>query len=249
MDVKSTVLLSGEMALRRRLDVVANNIANMNTTGFKREAPVFHSYVEKMKDAPVPAAGARQLSYVLDYGTVHDTSAGAFKATGNPFDFMINGEGYFAVQLADGGTAYTRNGHFELSPEGVLVDAEGRQVLSAEGQAIQIDPAQRARVSVAGNGAIQGPDGEIARIGVTRFADEAFVEQRGDGLFNGQNGTVVAGDTVVLKVGGLEGSNVNGVVETADLVEVQRRYQTSRNMTEGLNELRKTAISRLGRAE
>lgn len=249
MDVKQTILLSGEVALRRRVDVIANNIANMNTVGFKREAPVFHSYVDKMDDVSASPTGGKLVNYVLDYGTTHDLAEGGFKPTGNPFDFMINGAGYFGVRLADGSTAYTRNGHFELNANGTLVDSSGREVLSADGAPIQIDPAQRAGVSVAPNGTVQGPGGEIARIGVYQFDNEGTIEQRGDGLFSGPAATAVPGDAVTLKAGGLETSNVNGVVETANLVEVQRLYQMSRNMTEGLNEMRKSAISRLGKVE
>lgn len=249
MDVKSSVLLSGQVALRRKAEVIANNIANMGTTGFKREAPIFHSYVNKMDDAPVVAKGAKQVAYALDYGTMHDTSIGSFKATGNPFDFMINGQGYFGVRRADGQTAYTRNGHFEVDGNGVLVDAQGRPVMSAEGQPIQIDPTQRHRMSVAPNGAILGPDGEVGRIAVFGFQTDALAEQQGDGLFVGQNATALPAESISLKVGGLEESNVNGVVETADLIEVQRRYQASATMSNSLDELRKGAISRLGRIE
>src|SRR5262245_20560073 len=111
MDSNTSILLSGEMALRRQLDVTANNIANMDTVGFKREAPVFRTFVEKVEDSPVPAKDARKVSFVLDYGTVHDLTAGGYKPTGNPLDFMINGAGYFGVRTADGTVAYTRNGH------------------------------------------------------------------------------------------------------------------------------------------
>lgn len=249
MDVKSSVMLSGEMGLRRKLETIANNIANMDTTGFKREDPVFRTFLENMDDAPVPASGAKRTAYVLDYGTTHDTAAGAFKATGNPLDFMINGEGYFAIRMGDGSTAYTRNGHFEVNSNGVVVDGSGRELLSADGQPIQLDPTQRGKISVTANGSILGPEGLVGQVGITRFGNEGFVEQRGDGLFNGQGGTPAAADTIVLKVGGLEGSNVNGVVETASLIEVQRRYQTSRAMSDSMNDLRKSAIQRLGRVD
>src|SRR6478752_1000961 len=88
MDISSYVLLSQETALRRRLDVAANNMANMSTVGFKREAPVFHEYVETGDAADDPA---KKTSFVLDYGTIHDTRAGAFQATGNALDVMIDG--------------------------------------------------------------------------------------------------------------------------------------------------------------
>src|ERR1700754_463239 len=107
MDVSSFVLLSHEQALRRRLDVAANNMANTNTVGFKREQPLFHEYVEQTADAPIE--DAKKTSFVLDFGAVHDATQGAFQATGNPLDVMIDGPGYFSVQTP-GGVAYTRGG-------------------------------------------------------------------------------------------------------------------------------------------
>ena len=91
MDVSSYVLLSHEQALRRRLDIAANNMANANTIGFKREQALFHEYVEQTTGAPL--AEAKNTSFVLDYGAIHDTSQGAFQATGNPLDVMIDGPG------------------------------------------------------------------------------------------------------------------------------------------------------------
>src|SRR3712207_3773287 len=103
MDIPAYVLLSHEQALRRRLDVIANNMANASTVGFKREQPVFHEYIERSPDAVVDAA--KTTSFVLDYGAVHDTAQGSFQATGNPLDVMIEGPGYFSVETPEGGVA------------------------------------------------------------------------------------------------------------------------------------------------
>lgn len=249
MDVHSIVLLSHEVALRRRLDATANNIANMNTTGFRRETPVFHNYVERMREVPTQAPGARVVNYVLDYGTMHDMSPGAFKPTGSPLDVAIGGQGYFGVQLENGAVAYTRNGHFEVNGQGVLVTGEGRPVLSAEGQPIAIPLEQRARISIAADGTIAGPDGPIGRIGVFRFANDAMLSQRGDGLFDTNGAAAEPVPAPELKTGGLEESNVNGVAEAAEMVEILRSYQSSQRMTENINELRRSAIQRLGRME
>ncbi|HYZ47734.1 MAG TPA: flagellar hook-basal body complex protein, partial [Sphingomonas sp.] len=96
MDISSYVLLSHEQALRRRMDVVANNMANTSTVGFRREQPVFREYVEQSPETPVETG--RNVSFVLDYGAVHDTRAGAFQATGNPLDVMIDGPGYLTIE-------------------------------------------------------------------------------------------------------------------------------------------------------
>ena len=126
MDISSYVLLSQEQALRRRMDVVANNLANMNTVGFKREQPVFREYVEDTTSAVKPA---EKTSFVLDYGAVHDASNGAFQPTGNPLDVMIDGPGYLAVQSGDGTTAYTRAGYVKVLESGELATAGGQVIL------------------------------------------------------------------------------------------------------------------------
>ncbi|WP_204272550.1 flagellar hook-basal body complex protein, partial [Enterobacter hormaechei] len=85
----------------RRMDVVANNLANLSTTGFKREQPVFQ---EALRQSEGQEPAARSVSFVLDYGRVHDQTEGAFTATGNPLDVAVEGPGFLAVALADGGT-------------------------------------------------------------------------------------------------------------------------------------------------
>src|ERR1700748_1884783 len=135
MDVSSYVLLSYEQALRRRLDVAANNMANTNTVGFKRERPLFHEYVEKTADAPIE--DAKKTSFVLDFGAIDDTSQGAFQQTGNPLDLMIDGPGYLTVQTP-GGVAYTRAGFVKVLQSGELATSGGQPILDDNGRTITV---------------------------------------------------------------------------------------------------------------
>ena len=135
MDISTYVLLSHEQALRRRLDVAANNMANSETAGFRRERPVFHEYVENMEGLPHTAPQeARAARFVQDYRATLDTREGAFKATGNPLDIMIDGPGWLAVQDAGGETAYTRAGFLKVSEAGefkfVWKDDDGSEYVS-----------------------------------------------------------------------------------------------------------------------
>ena len=244
MDVSSYVLLSHEQALRRRLDVAANNMANMSTTGFKREQPVFREFVERGENAEVPAA--RNTSFVLDYGVVHDTAAGSFEPTGNALDVMIDGAGWLTVETPQG-PAYTRAGSLKVLESGDLATAGGQRVLGEGGQAINLPLEQAGRVAILADGTLAGPEGPLGRIAVTAFADEQALEPRGDGMMTGEGGRVLAAEETKLRSGGVEKSNVQPIVETTAMVEILRAYQTSMRMSESLNDMRKGAIDKLGR--
>lgn len=245
MDVSTYVLLSHEQALRRRLDVTANNMANSSTVGFKREQPLFHEYVEQSREAPVE--DAKKTSFVLDYGAVHDTAQGAFQATGNPLDVMIDGPGYLNVETPAGGIAYTRAGFVKVLETGELATSGGQRLLGDNGRPIAVAPDQAARVTISSDGTILGPEGAIGRLAITVFADENAVSPRGDGMMTGAGGRTLAAADIKLKIGGVEASNVQPIVETTAMVEILRSYQSSMRMSESLNEMRKNAISRLSR--
>jgi flagellar basal-body rod protein FlgF len=245
MDISSYVLLSHEQALRRKLDVAANNMANMSTAGFKREQPVFREFVERADKAMVP--DAKQTSFVLDFGQIHDTAAGSFEATGNPLDVMIDGPGYLAVETPEGGTAYTRAGYMKVSDSGDLITAGGQRLLGEGGKPINVPPEEQAGLTVVADGTVMGRSGPLGRIAVTVFDDERGVDPRGDGLFDAQNGRELASSETKLRSGGIESSNVQPIVETTSMVEILRAYQTSVQMNQSLSDMRKNAIDRLGR--
>src|SRR6476620_9229479 len=117
----------------------------MNTVGFKREAPVFREYVEKTDSAVEPA---KKTSFVLDYGAVHDASAGAFQVTDNPLDVMIDGPGYLSVEAPGGGTAYTRAGYIKVLESGELATAGGQKILGEGGKPIIAPPESAGRLSI-----------------------------------------------------------------------------------------------------
>ncbi len=245
MDISSYVLLSHEQALRRRMDVAANNMANMSTTGFKREQPVFREYVERGEQASVEAA--KNTSYVLDYGVVHDTAAGSFEPTGNALDVMIQGPGYLPVEITGGGTGYTRAGSLKVLESGDLATAMGQRVLGEGGQPINVAPDQAGRLAIAADGTVSAGADPIGRIAVTVFDNEQALSPRGDGMMTGEGGRPLAAADTKLRSGGTEKSNVQAIVETTAMVDILRAYQTSMRMSEDLAGMRKTAIDRLGR--
>lgn len=245
MDISSYVLLSHEQALRRRLDVVANNMANTGTVGFRREQPVFHEMTKRGEAAMT--RDAREAHFVLDFGAIHDVREGAFQATGNGLDLAIQGPGYFAVALPDGGTAYTRAGNLKVLDTGVLATGTGLPVRGEGGQPITVPPEAMGRVAIAADGSVTGPEGPIGRVTVTVFDDESRVDPRGDGMMDAAQGRVLAAAETRIKTGGLEGSNVQPIVETTHMIEILRAYQSSQRIADGINDMRKRAIERLGR--
>lgn len=245
MDTQSFVLLSHEQALRRRMDVAANNIANSSTVGFKSEQPVFHEYVEKVKDAPVE--DARKTSFVLDFGAIHDTAQGAFQATGNPLDVMIDGPGYLTVQAGDGSIAYTRAGFIKILENGDLAVSGGQRLLGDNDRPINIPEDQQRRITIASDGTVLGENGALGRIAVTAFANEVSVSPRGDGLITGANGRRLAAREAQLKTGGVEASNVQPIVETTRMIDILRSYQTSARISQDMDSMRSNAINSLGK--
>ncbi|KPH62815.1 flagellar hook-basal body complex protein [Novosphingobium aerophilum] len=245
MDVSSFVLLSHEQALRRQLDITANNMANTNTVGYKREQALFHEYVETVKDAPVQ--DARKTSFVLDFGAVHDTAQGAFQSTGNPLDVMIDGPGYLNVETPEGGVAYTRAGFVKILSTGELASSGGQRLLDQNGQPITIPADQMNQVSITEDGSVMAAGAQVGRLAVTSFADENMLEPRGDGMLTGTGGRFLAAAQTKLKTGGVEASNVEPIKETTNMVEILRSYQTSQRLSADLNDMRKRAIDRLSR--
>lgn len=246
MDIAAYVLLSNQQALRRQLDVAANNMANTSTVGFKREEPLFHDYVETTgTDAMAPGGTT---AFVLDQGAIHDTRAGAFQPTGNPLDVMVDGRGWLSVELEGGGTGYTRAGQLQLNEAGELTTAAGARILDEANRPIAVPPEARPTLAIAPDGSVTGGGGTLGRIAVTRFADEAALSPRGDGVMEGAGGQIVPQAEVKLKSGGLEASNVQPIVETTHLVEVLRAYQTSQKLADSMDELRRKALDKLGRA-
>ena len=203
--------------------------------------------VERGEENAVDAA--RSTSFVLDYGAVHDTRAGAFQTTGNALDVMIDGPGYIAVEAPGGGTAYTRAGSLKVLDSGELATSTGQRVLDENGQPIAIPADQLAGLTIGEDGSVTGTQGPIGRVAITVFDNEANVSPRGDGMMEGQGGRVLAAGETRLRSGGLEGSNVQPIVETTSMVEILRSYQSSQRMADGINDMRKRAIERLGRVD
>lgn len=232
------------MALRRRLDVVANNIANVNTAGYKRENVVFNVAERAM---PGVRGQGRHVAYVIDRGTAQDHSQGELIATDNPLDVAIIGDGYLTVRTAGGQLAYTRNGRLQILAGGELGLATGETIVNERGQSIILDPDDQ-QVTIGRDGLVTTSEGERGRISMARFAQDAKLTKLGNSLVLGNALPIEPGSTE-LRAGLVEGSNVSPIAETTQMIEILRAYQTIQRLTDRSNEIRGRAIERLGRVQ
>ncbi|QMW23709.1 flagellar hook-basal body protein [Sandaracinobacteroides saxicola] len=245
MDIGSVVLLGNEMALRRRVDVIANNIANLNTTGFKREQTMFATAIRAMDNATDPSH--RPVFQVLDHGVAPDMRDGPFQQTGNPLDIAIVGQGYFGVVSADGMLGHTRAGAIRISDDYFLETIGGR-LADADGRPIQVPPEATARVAILPDGTVMAGTEQVGRVGVWTGSVRT-IDPRGNTVMTIGDAVALPPNSVRLAVGGLEGSNVSAVVESTALIEAQRAYQSSQRMSDGIGDLQRRMIERLGRSQ
>lgn len=236
MDNPSLALLSRQTGLRRRVDIVANNIANAATTGFRREGLIFASHVERL-DIP-----GRSFVMTEDRASFTDSTPGALTVTGNPLDMALDGDGLFAVQ-AGAGTAYTRDGRFTRNAEGLLVTPAGHAVLDEGGAPIALPP-EAQTVAVSADGTLSADGAIIAVIG--RYRLDAGATRTADGLFTTSGVAQPAPETRVLG-GHIENANVAPVRELTELIEAQRAYERGQSMIEGEDERLRRAAERLAR--
>jgi flagellar basal-body rod protein FlgF len=244
MDTISHVALSLAAAMRREMNVTANNIANANTSGFRSERVAFETFLD------AGGAPGDDSDFVIDAGSYVDMRPGALASTGNPLDVALNGPGWFAYRAEDGRTAYGRDGRFMVDGEGNLVTVTGAQVLDAGGGPIGVPPDAGA-VEIAPDGTLSSEAGvPLARIGVFDLPAIQRFERLGGGLFvppEGEGaGAVPAVGTRVVQ-GALEQSNVQPIVEMTRLMDIQKAYERATQLTRTHDELARDAIRRIGR--
>ncbi len=241
MDNSLLVSLSQQLAAFRAMDVTANNIANVSTPGFKRESAKFEEYVAHV--APSEGqTGIQSVSFVKDAGVSRDLSQGTILNTGAPFDFAINGSGYFVVQTP-AGMRYTRDGHFTLDANGNIVNSDGYQ-LQGDGGAITITPTD-GDVQVGRDGTISGLTGQIGKLQVVDFADERALVKQGANLYSTAQAPVAAANATIGQ-GMLESSNVQPVLEISHMLEVMRAYQATASLSQSQEDMIRQAIDKLG---
>jgi len=241
MENAQIIGLSRQVALRRELDVIANNLANLNTTGFRGESVMFEEYLMPVAEMDSFRQPDRQLSYVLDRGTFHNFDQGNVVTTGAPLDVALQGEGFFVVQAPEG-ERYTRAGSFAIDNTGTLVTLDGKPVMG-EGGTIVFGP-DDVDIAIAGDGTISVGGEARDRLRVVEYAHPQLLAKVGENLFSGTGGAP-AERTRVMQ-GALEKSNVTAVAEISRMIEVTRTYETISHLLAKGADLRSKAIEKLG---
>jgi flagellar basal-body rod protein FlgG len=247
------VARTGLDAQNQRMRVIANNLANVNTTGFKRDRATFETLAYQNITSPgAPSSEANKYAVGLSLGsgvqmtgTARIDTQGSFTTTSNALDLAIEGNGYFQVLMPDGRTGYTRAGDFSLSADGKLVTGTG---MPAQPE-IQIpDGAQSISIGADGtvSATVSGTSTELGKIETARFVNAAGLENIGDNLLveTAASGTPQVGTPGIegrgaLRSGALEASNVNVVEELVDMIETQRAYEVNSKMISATDEMLK----------
>lgn len=233
--------LSRQVALERQLDIVANNLANVGTTGYKSEGLLFQQYLAR--NGAAPAAGGSSLSLVENPGNYTDFSEGPIVNTKNPLDVAIRGKGFFAVQTADG-VRYTRNGAFTLDAQGRLVTSEGDPVLGTNGPLVFSQT--ETDITIAPDGTVSSSEGQKGHLRLVSFTDPGQLRRQGFGLYaSDEEPEELPPESLHVVSGALEKSNVQPIAETSRLIQISRAYQAVTNALLSTGSLQENAIQQL----
>lgn len=243
MQGASLILTAYQDSLQTAMSVVANNVANSNTTGFKRTAVAFDSYLSQ----PTPKDSFR---FAVEKGIYRDAAQGATAITGNPLDVAIHGQGYLPIQT-EAGVRYTRAGAFQLDGEGMLVTATGDKVLDDGNQPLSF-PADATDIVIGSDGTISAKSGtgsvtQIGKLSVFSFKNEKDLAPAGENLYLALGAPELNPEGKLIQ-GAVERSNVRGVEEMTRMIEISRAYQRVANLLSTEHQRQTNAIQRLGKA-
>lgn len=245
MDNALYVGLSRQMTLRRELDIIANNIANADTSGFKVESLMLKT---DPKAPAVTKGGPNPVKFVVDDGVARDFTQGALRRTDAPYDIGIEGKGFFKVTTPDG-ERFTRDGRFQTDDRGRLVTQGGAPVADEGGGEITIDP-EKGPVTISSDGVVSQGVERVGKVGVFTFDNLSALEKTGDNLLkNASNLQPTASTEARVRQGMLEASNVLPVIQITRMIEVSRAYEQITRMMDSESELSRRSVERMGRVQ
>ncbi len=249
-------ILSGAVAQEKQMQVFANNLANVNTTGFKQDQQGFRGLFAQVSAGAVgPSSNGGLASAILSrpsgptervfaepHGVRTAFEPGRTRITGNPLDLAIQGNGFFEVKTAEG-TRYTRNGMFSLDNQRRLVTNQGQVVMGTKGE-LKVPPGT---VQINAQGTIQVDGNSIGTIKLVEFPENQMPQKSANGLFAGGRPKVAT--TTQVQSGHIEESNVNSLSEMVKMIEGMRSYESAQKLIQTLDRMTETAIQDLGRVQ
>lgn len=214
------ISLAYQNALWNKMMTVSNNMANINTSGFKKDSLLFSTHLHKIQTTE--AHKFETVSFPKQLGIAKDFSLGNFEHTGNTLDLALEGKGFFALQTP-AGEMYTRNGKFRIDSEGRIVTDEGYPLLSQEGEAIFISP-QETQILISKDGRLETENGLVATLRLVDFQNPQELSKHTGTLFYSESEPIFAENASVAQ-GFIETSNVNGIIEITEIIDIQRKYE------------------------
>jgi flagellar basal-body rod protein FlgF len=241
--------LSRQVVLERQMDVVANNVANINTNGFKADRSLFEEYLRSPAHEDNFQRSDRRVSFVQDRASFHDFAAGNTELTKNPLDVSIDGGGFLAVQTP-AGERYTRDGGLQINNLGQLVTAGGNPVMGVSGPIVFQPTDKQINIAADGNVTVLEGTGRTdsvrGKLRLVSFADAQKLIKDGNNLFSAGQGVTAQPDiTSKVRQGFIEKSNVNSVTEMSRMIEITRTYTQISALLQQQSDLHKSAIEKL----
>jgi flagellar basal-body rod protein FlgF len=243
MDNILYVGLSRQMVLQNQIDVIANNVANVDTNGFKVEALMVQSDPTRVQNSPGSPLN-NNVNFPQQAGVVRDFTQGELKPTGGVLDMALQGDGFFKVQTAQG-ERYTRNGAFTVDAQNRIVTAAGDPV-QGDGGDIVLDPV-KGPPSISTDGTVSQKGQIVGKIATVDFDSLSALTKQGSGLFSNDTNIAPKTSTAKVRQGVLEQSNVQPIMEITKLIQVSRAYDNVSQMMDQTGQLSSTAIDRLGK--
>lgn len=236
--------VSGSLAAMRRLDVITNNLANINTPGYKKDNMAFEGLLAGPVNPPAVPQGKTADPIMQKENIYIDYSNGTISQSGNPMDLALDGDGFFAVTTPEG-TAYTRQGNFRTSPDGTLVTVDGYPVQGTGGSTIRI---QGSVFEVDAKGVVTVDGEQGGTIAVVDFEKPYKLTKAANALFVPEDpqATTQIGKGQVQQ-GFVEGSNVDSILEMVQMIETNRYFEACSKVIKGFDDMATKAANELGR--
>ncbi|WP_054695145.1 flagellar basal-body rod protein FlgF [Desulfosarcina cetonica] len=236
---------AGAMVQQLRLEMLANNVANINTIGYKGEKSVFRIQPDETTSGGATNENTLQpLSpYAPPFSEIVDFNQGALRQTGNPLDVAISGDGFFSIQTPEG-VQYTRQGSFSLDSDGNLVTQDGYAVLG-EGGPINLEAGQ---IEIDGEGTLFVDGDEVAQLQITAFDDPGVLKKAGNARFSLDEGAAAGQrpEMVEISQGFLESANVNPIHAMTEMIETSRAFEAYQKVIQSVDAASQTSIKDVG---